>query len=86
MPAASSAQYSSYYHSDSYDAASHFTYWLWKGAKPNSSGKMPADKNKNKALTLDEIYKYIKKYDKADYYPQYVQVYPEKSSVVIFKS
>lgn len=85
--ASSSWQDSSYYHysSSGNTEASHFTYWLWKGARPNSSGKMAADKNKNKALTLDEIYKYIKKYDKADY-PQYVQVYPEKSSVVIFKS
>ena len=54
---------------------------------------MPADGNKNKFLTLDELYQYVKK--KADKtsirsvddglkYKQHVQVYPAYSSFELF--
>ena len=82
-----SSQYieSSYYHYD--PMVSHFTWWLYKGAMPSSSkGKMPADANGDKAVTLAELYKYIKKNDKADPTTQHVQVYPKNSKEVIFKS
>ncbi len=74
---------SSYYHYD--PMVSHFTYWLYKGAKPNSKGNMAADANKNKAVTLAELYTYIKNHNNSDPTPQHVQVYPSKCSLVIFR-
>ena len=87
MTAASYLEYSWY----QYGKYSYFTKWLTDGVK--TKGKMPADGNKNKFLTLDELYQYVKK--KADKtsirsvddglkYKQHVQVYPAYSSFELF--
>ena len=68
---------------------SYFTKWLTDGIK--TKGKMPADSNKNKYTTLNELYGYMKK--KANgktfryrgmNYKQHVQVYPANSGFELF--
>ena len=87
MTAASYLEYSWY----QFGKYSYFTKWLTDGVK--TKGKMPADGNKNKFLTLDELYQFVKK--KADKtsirnvddglkYKQHVQVYPAYSSFELF--
>lgn len=69
---------------------SYFTKWLTEGV--GTSGKMPADSNKNKLTTLNELYKYIKKRSekatitdsKGTQYSQHVQVYPSGSGFELF--
>ncbi len=66
---------------------SYFTKWLAEGVA--LKGRMPADANKNKVTTLNELYKYIKK--RADNtvvsgsnVKQHVQVYPANSGFELF--
>ena len=66
---------------------SYFTKWLTDGI--DTKGRMPADTNKNKLTTLNELYKYIKK--KGDSTPvsksqarQHVQVYPAGCGFELF--
>ena len=69
---------------------SYFTKWLTDGI--STKGSMPADTNKNKVTTLNELYKYIKKRSdktviepkKGSKYKQHVQVYPSGSSFALF--
>ena len=66
---------------------SYFTKWLTDGVA--TKGKMPADSNKNKLTTLNELYKYIKKLgDKTTVAKgsakQHVQVYPSGSGFGLF--
>ena len=68
---------------------SYFTKWLTDGIK--TKGKMPADSNKNKYTTLNELYGYMKKkangktfrYRGASH-KQHVQVYPANSGFELF--
>ena len=70
-------------------AGNFFTDWLVEGI--GTSGTMPADTNKDKVVTLNELYKYIAQYDTYQfydgygYYTQQVQVYPENSTYKLFK-
>ena len=71
------------------DKYSYFTKWLTDGIK--TKGSMPADANKNKLTTLDELYRYIKKRGSKQVflsngvrYKQHVQVYPSNSSFELF--
>lgn len=71
------------------DKYSYFTKWLTDGIA--TKGSMPADANKNKLTTLDELYKYIKKRGSKQVflsngvkYKQHVQVYPSNSSFELF--
>jgi hypothetical protein len=63
-----------------------FTYYLSKG------GKGAADSNKDRKITLKELYKYVSKnakgpyYDGYGYYYQHARVYPSNSSYVLFKT
>lgn len=68
---------------------SFFTKWLTDGIA--TKGGMPADGNRNRTVTLDELYKYISK--RADrktfsisglHYKQHVQVYPAGSDFKLF--
>ena len=68
---------------------SFFTKWLCDGVK--TKGKMPADSNKNKITTLNELYNYIamqasKKVfrSRGISYQQHVQVYPSNSGFEMF--
>ena len=68
---------------------SYFTKWLCDGIK--TKGKMPADSNKNKITTLDELYTYTAKQaakktfkSRGIRYKQHVQVYPANSSFELF--
>ena len=68
----------------------YFTKWLTNGV--GTSGRMPADSNKNGKLTLKELFKYISKvgdnygfYSDGRYYYQHVQAYPKSSSFDLFK-
>ena len=68
---------------------SYFTKWLCDGIK--TKGKMPADSNKNKITTLDELYTYTAKQaakktfkSRGISYKQHVQVYPANSSFELF--
>ena len=68
---------------------SYFTKWLTDGVK--TKGKMPADGDKNKFLTLNELYNYIRsKSDKQTFrsngyvYRQHTQVYPANSGFELF--
>lgn len=70
-------------------AYSYFTKWLTDGIA--KKGKMPADADKNKFTTLNELYKYIKKKGdntsiqaKGFKYRQHVQVYPSGSGFELF--
>ena len=87
MTAAAYLEYS-WYLANKY---SYFTKWLTDGIK--TKGKMPADGNKNKFLTLDELYQFVrKKADKTSIrniedglkYKEHVQVYPSYSSFELF--
>ena len=71
------------------DKYSYFTKWLTDGIK--TKGSMPADADKNKLTTLNELYKYIKKQgSKLEIeangvkYKQHVQVYPSNSGFELF--
>ena len=74
---------------ESGDAGNFFTDWLIEGI--GSSGTMPADTNKDKVVTLNELYQYIAQYDTYtfydgySYYTQQVQVYPTNSGYKLFK-
>lgn len=69
---------------------SYFTKWLTDGIA--KKGRMPADANKNRLTTLNELYKYIKKRGESTTieakggksYKQHVQVYPSGSSFGLF--
>ena len=68
---------------------SYFTKWLTDGIK--TKGKMPADSDKNKFTTLNELYNYLKKKAgkkvftyKGTSYRQHVQVYPSGSAFELF--
>ena len=67
----------------------YFTKWLTEGIA--TAGSMPADANRNRQTTLNELYSYISKVgDKVPFdsngqiYYQHVQVYPAKSGYVLF--
>ncbi len=67
-----------------------FTKWLTDGI--GTSGKMKADTNNNKKVTVKELFKYISKvgdnygfYSEGRYYYQHVQAYPKNSTFVLFK-
>jgi hypothetical protein len=67
-----------------------FTKWLTDGI--GTSGKMKADTNNNKKVTVKELFKYISKvgdnygfYSDGRYYYQHVQAYPKNSGFVLFK-
>ena len=75
-------------------AGNYFTDWLIEGI--GDSGSMPADTNKDNVVTLNELYKYIAKYDTYTFSylysedhvmtaTQQVQVYPVNSSYKLFK-
>ena len=63
-----------------------FTYYLSKG------GKGAADSNKDRKITLKELYKYVSKNAKGPYWDgysdnyQHARVYPSNSSYVLFKT
>lgn len=60
----------------------YFTHWLIEGV--GSSGNSPADINpKDNAVTLTELYDYIKQYDGV--YNQHVQRYPVNSQFKLFR-
>ena len=68
---------------------SYFTKWLTDGIK--TKGKMPADGNKNKYTTLNELFNYLKKkcnaktfHYRGASYKQHVQVYPANSAFELF--
>ena len=68
------------------DPGNYFTDWLIEGI--GKSGKMPADKDGDKIVTLKELYKYIQKYDSYTFqgtYHQHVKAYPASSSYKLFK-
>ena len=64
----------------------YFPYYIAKGAKG------AADADRNKKITLKELYKYVSKnakgpyYDGYGYYYQHARVYPSNSSYVLFKT
>ncbi len=71
------------------DKYSYFTKWLTDGVK--TKGSMPADTDKNKLTTLNELYRYIRKRgnkqqieSKGVKYKQHVQVYPSNSGLELF--
>ncbi len=68
----------------------YFTKWLVDGV--GSSSSSPADANKNRRITLTELFNYIKSvgdghafYDGYSYYYQHVQRYPVGSSYELFR-
>lgn len=68
---------------------SFFTKWVTDGVK--TKGKMPADGNKNKFTTLNELFQYVRaKSDKQRFrnngrlYMQHTQVYPANSEFQLF--
>ena len=68
---------------------SYFTKWLTDGI--GTSGRMPADTDKNRLTTLKELYKYLKKRAgkkvfvyRGIKYQQHIQVYPSDSSFALF--
>lgn len=69
---------------------SYFVKWINNAVK--TKGKMPADSNKNKYLTLNELYKYVYKKgkkatikdEKGKKHKQYCQVYPANSNFELF--
>ena len=69
---------------ESGEAGNYFIDWLVEGIGTKS--KSPADASpKNKVLTLEELFSYVKKYndhtfwDGYDYYTQHAQRYPKNS-------
>lgn len=67
----------------------YFTKWLTEGI--GTTGSMPADANRDRRTTLNELYRYISKVgDKiplevdGQIYYQHVQVYPANSNYVLF--
>lgn len=72
------------------DYASYFTGWLTDGV--GLVGDMPADADRNRYVTLNELFKYIKKVgndfpiydDDGNVHYQHVQVYPKKSGFRLF--
>ena len=71
------------------DKYSYFTKWMTTGI--GTRGTMPADSNRNKLATLDELYKYVcKQAEKKTFrhdgisYKQHVQVYPAGSGFELF--
>lgn len=71
------------------DKYSFFTKWVCDAVK--TKGKMPADGNKNKFTTLNELYQYVRaKSDKQRFrsdgyiYMQHTQVYPSNSEFQLF--
>lgn len=67
------------------DSYNYMTYYMRKGV----TGSKPADANKNKKITLKELYNYTRKKCLKEAKPfgetQHVMVYPANSSFVIFK-
>lgn len=69
----------------------YFTKWLSDGV--GMSGRMTADTDRNRRVTLDELFKYITRRGKkqvmidenGDKYQQHAQVYPENSDFVLFR-
>lgn len=68
----------------------YFTKWLTEGV--GTSGRMPADTNKDGYATLKELFKYVSKvgdnyaFETSDgVYYQHVQIYPKNSTFKVFK-